>query len=199
MNKRICEFNRETLETNISIKLNLDGMGNHKISTTIPFLDHMLSLFAKHGKFDLEINAKGDTNIDEHHLIEDMGISLGQTLKNSLGEKRGIKRYGFASIPMDDSLVNCSLDISNRPFLIYNMLVANLTIFEEKEKYGLYKHFFNSLSCNLGLTLHLNLFYGENLHHNLEAGFKAFGIALKEAVSIEDKYAEQIPSTKGIF
>jgi imidazoleglycerol-phosphate dehydratase len=206
---RTCEIKRETKETNISIKLNLDGIGNSNISTTIPFLDHMLTLFAKHGKFDLDIKAFGDTEIDNHHLIEDLGITLGKALDKCLLDKKGIERYGFSAMPMDETLVACALDISGRPFLVYNMnpfdnkelnseIMNKIQEFSrEKETYELYKHFFYSLSYNSGITLHFNLKYGENLHHNLEASFKAFGQALKKAVFIDEKYKDICPSTKG--
>ena len=201
MDIKIREFKtaRKTTETDINISLNLDGKGDYEISTTIPFLDHMLNLFAKHGQFDVSIQAKGDTQIDEHHLIEDMGITLGKLIGECLGDKKGITRYGFASVPMDETLVECSLDISSRPFLVYNMFNNKTAILQEKEKYELYQHFFQSLAFNAGLTLHFNLKYGENLHHNLEAAFKAFAIALKTAVAINPKNAEKIPSTKGLL
>jgi len=199
MENRELETKRQTTETDIILKLNLDGKGNYDIETTIPFLDHMLNLFAKHGSFDVFVKAKGDTEIDEHHLIEDMGITLGKLLNDCLRDKKGITRYGFSSVPMDDSLVECSIDISGRPFLVYNMLndKNKNVILEEKEKYELYQHFFQSLAVNAGLTLHLNLKYGDNLHHNLEAAFKAFARALQEAVSINLKNYDVIPSTKG--
>ncbi|MDR0676569.1 MAG: imidazoleglycerol-phosphate dehydratase HisB [Elusimicrobiota bacterium] len=213
---RCCEINRKTNETNIFIKLDLDGIGNSKISTTIPFLDHMLSHISKHGKFDIILSASGDTHIDEHHLIEDIGITIGQAIDKCLVDKKGIERFGFSSLPMDETLVECSLDISGRPFLVYNMDIYkqylncenNISVkilkkiqefSKEKEKYELYKHFFYSLSYNCGLTLHFNLKYGENLHHNLEATFKAFGQALKKAVIINKKYENDLPSTKGII
>ncbi|MFC1485279.1 imidazoleglycerol-phosphate dehydratase HisB [bacterium] len=196
MTTRISKIHRKTKETDIDIKLNLDGKGKIDVSVTISFLEHMLSLFGKHGLFDLEIKATGDTQIDNHHLIEDMGITLGQAIKECLQDKKGITRYGFSSVPMDDSLVECSIDISGRPYLVYNMSTDKQNILEEKEKYELYKHFFYSLVCNADMTLHLNLKYGENLHHNLEAAFKAFGRALKQAVSI-NPLTDEIPSTKG--
>lgn len=207
MNRKF-EIKRETKETKIFIDLNLDGKGNSEISTTIPFLDHMLSLFSRHGYFDLIIKASGDTEIDNHHLIEDIGISLGLIIYKCLGDKKGISRYGFAKIPMDETLVECSLDISGRPFLVYNMLPFEKenddnilkkiqTFSKEKETYELYQHFFYSLSYNSKMTLHFNLMYGYNLHHNLEAAFKAFAKALKTAVSINREYIEILPSTKG--
>ena len=193
MSKRINETHRKTNETDIFIKLNLDGKGKHAVETTVPFLDHMLDLFSRHGMFDLEIKASGDTQIDEHHLVEDMGITLGKVINECLGDKVGINRYGSSTLPMDDTLVECSLDISGRPFLVYNM-ISDKTNTDEKEKYELYQHFFYSLAINAGLTLHFNLKYGDNLHHNLEAAFKAFARSLKDAVEIK---SDVLPSTKG--
>ncbi len=208
--KRNFEIKRETKETNIFINLNLDGKGKSEISTTIPFLDHMLNLFARHGYFDLTIKASGDTEIDNHHLIEDIGITLGVLIDKCLGNKKGITRYGFAKIPMDESLVECTLDISGRPFLVYNMIpfekenddniLKKIQEFSnEKEIYEIYKHFFYSLSYNAKFTLHFNLIYGYNLHHNLEASFKAFARALKNAVFVDEKYIKILPSSKGII
>ncbi|MCP4482011.1 MAG: imidazoleglycerol-phosphate dehydratase HisB [bacterium] len=194
MNKRLSEIHRKTNETDVYIKLNIEGEGNANIKTTIPFLDHMLDLFARHGMFDLEVLASGDTEIDEHHLIEDMGISFGKLIKRCLGDNRGINRFGFASLPMDDSLVECSLDISGRAYLVYNMMDKKFVIADEKEKYELYEHFLKSLAFNAGITLHFNLRYGFNLHHNIEAAFKAFGRALKDAVEVT---SDIMPSTKG--
>lgn len=197
MKNRISEIKRKTKETDISLKLNLDGKAKASIKTTIAFLDHMLELFARHGLFDLDIKAKGDTQVDEHHLVEDLGICLGQAIKESLHDKMGINRYGFASLPMDDSLVECSLDISGRPYLVFNMTNKKFTISDEKEKYELYEHFFHSLAQNAGITLHFNLRYGKNLHHNLEASFKAFAKSLQQATRISVAGAKVLPSTKG--
>jgi imidazoleglycerol-phosphate dehydratase len=193
---RKTQLTRKTKETDISIKLNLDGKSITKINTGIAFLDHMLTLFSKHGSFDIELKAKGDIDVDAHHLVEDTGIVLGSCIKKALGEKLGITRYGFASIPMDDTLAEASLDISGRPYLVYNVIMDKKTIGKEKEKYELYKHFFYSLVINSGITLHINLKYGDNFHHNMEAIFKAFARALKESVNIDPK-TKGIPSTKG--
>ena len=195
MAKRTAEIKRKTKETSIDMTLNLDGKGESKIKTGIAFLDHMLDLFARHGLFDLKINAKGDIEVDEHHLIEDMGIVLGSAIKKALGAKTGITRYGFSSIPMDDSLVEASMDLSGRPCLVYNMKVKIKTQ-EEKEQYELYEHFYNSLVIQAGMALHLNKKYGENFHHNMEGAFKAFARALKEAVT-KDPRVKGVPSTKG--
>ncbi|MFC1546371.1 imidazoleglycerol-phosphate dehydratase HisB [bacterium] len=194
--KRTARIIRKTTETDINLKLNLDGNGDAVIKTTIAFLDHMLNLFAHHGTIDLEIKAKGDTEIDTHHLTEDMGIVLGMALKKALKDKKGIIRYGFASVPMDDTLVECSVDISGRPYLVYNMLNDKKSPRKEKEQYTLYEHFFYSLAVNAGITIHLNLKYGKNFHHIMEACFKSFARALSASVT-KGRRIKGVPSTKG--
>ena len=183
---------RKTKETEIEIEVNIDGNGDYKIETPIPFLNHMLELFSKFSNIDLKIKAEGDIEVDTHHLIEDTGICLGSAIKEALGEKRGIKRFGFSSVPMDESLVNISLDISGRPYFVFNVpfIKGREGSFEIEDAKEFLKGFVN----HLGLTLHINLVYGENLHHVIEAIFKGLAIALKEAVKIEGK---NIPSTKG--
>jgi len=190
--KRESVLKRKTKETDIEIEINLDGIGNYEIETPIPFLNHMLELFSKFSNFDLKIKAKGDIEVDTHHLIEDTGICLGSAIKKALGDKKGIKRFGFSSTPMDEVLVNISLDISGRPYLVFNVpfIKGKKGSFEIEDAREFLKGFVN----HLGLTLHINLVYGENLHHVLEAIFKGLAIALKEAVKIEGK---NIPSTKG--
>ncbi len=190
--KRESVLKRKTKETDIEININLDGIGNYEIETPIPFLNHMLELFSKFSNFDLKIKAKGDIEVDTHHLIEDTGICLGSAIKKALGDKKGIKRFGFSSTPMDEVLVNISLDISGRPYLVFNVpfIKGKKGSFEIEDAREFLKGFVN----HLGLTLHINLVYGENLHHVLEAIFKGLAIALKEAVKIEGK---NIPSTKG--
>jgi imidazoleglycerol-phosphate dehydratase len=183
---------RETKETKIEIEINLDGNGNYKINTPIPFLNHMLELFSSFSNFDIKIKAEGDIEVDTHHLVEDTGICLGSVIKNALGEKKGIKRFGFSSTPMDEVLVNISLDISGRPYLVFNVpyIKGREGSFEIEDA----REFLKGLVNHLGLTLHINLVYGENLHHVIEAIFKGLAIALKEAVKIEGK---KLPSTKG--
>lgn len=184
---------RETKETKICIVLNIDGNGRYNISTGIKFFDHMLTHIAKHGSFDLEIKAKGDNIPDKHHIVEDVGIVLGEAFKKALSYKKGINRYGTASVPMDESLVNVSLDISGRPFLSFTDVVS------AKKKTGdfdnvLAEEFFRAFVNNSGTTLHIRPVIYKNPHHLLEAMFKSFGVALKEAVKITGK---GIPSTKG--
>ncbi|MDR0197438.1 MAG: imidazoleglycerol-phosphate dehydratase HisB [Oscillospiraceae bacterium] len=182
---RTSTINRETRETKISLSLNLDGTGDYNVSTGIGFLDHMLVSFAVHGGFDLDLKCEGDLNVDSHHTAEDIGIVLGKAVKAALTENRGnapvpVNRYGFAKIPMDESLASCVLDISARPFLVFN---AEFTA----EKAGgfdtcLVEEFMRAFSVNSGITLHLTVDYGINDHHKIEAMFKAFAYALKEAV-----------------
>jgi len=191
---RKAKIRRKTTETDISIEINLDGIGEGKIYTTIPFMDHMLNLFARHSLVDLILNGKGDTHIDDHHLVEDIGICLGDALKKSLGDKKGIARYGSAIVPMDESLCNVVIDISGRPYLIYNVEFKSRKI--GKFDYSLIREFFKSFSDHSGMTLHINLMYGKNNHHMAEAAFKAFALALRKAVTIHGRI-EGILSTKG--
>ncbi|HOK56217.1 MAG TPA: imidazoleglycerol-phosphate dehydratase HisB [bacterium] len=186
------KFKRKTKETDIEIEINLDGKGDSEIETPIGFLNHMLELFSKFSNFDLKIKAKGDIEVDNHHLVEDTGICLGSAIKEALGDKKGIKRFGFSSTPMDEVLVNISLDISGRPYLVFNVPIikGREGSFEIEDSKEFLKGFVN----HLGLTLHINLVYGDNLHHILEGIFKGIGLALKEAVKIEGK---KLPSTKG--
>ena len=191
---RKAKIRRKTAETDISIEINLDGKGNGEISTTVAFIDHMLNLFARHGLFDLVIKGKGDTHIDDHHLIEDIGICLGDAVKKALGTKKGIVRYGSATVPMDESLCSASIDISGRPYLIYNVEFKSRKI--GTFDFSLIREFFKSFSDHSGMTLHINLVYGKNNHHMAEAIFKAFALALRKAVTIHGRI-EGILSTKG--
>ncbi len=192
--ERKAEVKRKTKETDISIYLKLDGSGEYKINTTVPFLDHMLSQIAKHGFFDLEVNAKGDTEIDYHHTVEDVGIALGDAFKKALGEKEGIRRYGHAVIPLNEALSMVSVDISGRPYIVYNVAMP-------KEKVGefdveLTEEFFRAFANSSGMSLHINMIYGNNLHHIIESIFKSAARALDEATSIDER-VKGIPSTKG--
>ena len=192
--ERKAEVKRKTKETDINIYLKLDGRGDYKINTTVPFLDHMLSQIAKHGFFDLEISAKGDTEVDYHHTVEDVGIALGEAFKKALGEKEGIRRYGHAVIPLNEALSMVSVDISGRPYIVYNVKMP-------KEKVGefdveLTEEFFRAFANSSGMSLHINVMYGNNLHHIIESIFKAAARALDEATSIDER-VKGIPSTKG--
>jgi imidazoleglycerol-phosphate dehydratase len=191
---RKAEIYRKTTETEVSMEIDLDGTGQGKISTTVAFMDHMLSLFARHGLMDLIIKSHGDTQVDDHHLVEDIGICLGDAVKKALGDKKGIQRYGSAMIPMDESLCSLAMDISGRPYLIYNVELKSKK--SDKFDYSLLREFFKSFSDHSGITLHINLLYGRNNHHIAEAMFKALALALRKAVTIHGRI-EGILSTKG--
>ena len=174
--RREAKLDRKTKETGIYLKLNLDGKGLSKVSTGIPFMDHMLDLMAAHGFMDIELNAKGDTEIDDHHTVEDLGICLGMVLKEALGDKRAIRRYGEATAPMDEALARVVMDISNRPILFYRVSLTKRTtgMFDV----GLIKEFFRALVNNAGITIHIDLLAGDEPHHISEAIFKAFASLL---------------------
>lgn len=193
---RRSEINRKTRETDITLVLDIDGNGSAQIDTGIPFLDHMLTLLAVHSLCDISIKAQGDIEVDDHHTVEDIGISLGQALKAALGEKEGINRYGEALLPMDEALARVVLDLSNRPYLVYEVTVPSKrlgTLSTENVK-----EFFQALSSHAGISLHMDMIRGENSHHIIEALFKAFGRALKMAVSYEPR-VEGVWSSKGTF
>ncbi len=193
---RKAKIERKTKETNIKININLDGKGNYKIKTSIPFVDHMLSLMAKHGHIDLNIQAKGDTDIDNHHLMEDLGIVLGDAIKKALGNKMQIRRYGEAITPMDESLAQVALDLSGRPFLVYKVKLPKSNVQVRKLELSLFEDFFRSVSNHAGMNLHMILPYGRDPHHIIEALFKGFGRALRMAVE-KHPGAKGVPSTKG--
>ena len=185
---------RSTSETQIEVSLNLDGSGIQDINTPIPFLDHMLSQLAKHGYFDLTVKAQGDTQIDFQHTVEDVGIAVGQAFKEALGEKKGIRRFAEASTPLNEALAQCVIDISGRAFFVFNVELPKSKIGEFDVE--LVAEFFQAFSANSGTTLHLNSPYWSNLHHIIEALFKAFARALDSACSIDSRTSD-IPSTKG--
>ena len=191
---RTASFERKTKETDISVKINLDGKGDYSVNTSIPFLDHMLNLFSFHGGIDLKIKARGDVEIDYHHLMEDLGIVIGEAIRKALGDKKGIKRYGSAMIPMDESLARVVLDLSGRPYLVYKVKPQKNVV--RGLEFSLFEDFFRSLSNHAMMNLHILLEYGRDQHHMFEAIFKAFGRALSEAVS-PDKRVKGIPTTKG--
>ncbi|MFH0845439.1 MAG: imidazoleglycerol-phosphate dehydratase HisB [Pseudomonadota bacterium] len=193
--KRKAIIERKTKETNIGLTLDLDGRGKSKIDTSIPFLDHMLTLMAAHGFMDLEIIAKGDTEVDHHHTVEDLGICMGMGIYQALGEKKGIRRYGEATIPMDEAMARVVIDISNRPALVYRVsLKENKT---GNFNLNLIKEFFRGLVNYSGITMHVDLISGDDPHHIAESIFKAFGRALDDAVGIEKRLQGAVPSTKG--
>lgn len=193
---RKVKIHRKTAETEISITLDLDGRGRSNVSTSLPFMDHMLSLFARHALVDLDLTGKGDTHIDDHHLVEDLGICLGDAVKKAIGEKGGIERYGSAIVPMDESLCSVVIDISGRPYLVYHAEFKSRR--SGKFDFALVKEFFKSFSDHSGITLHINLMYGNNNHHIAEAIFKAFALSLRRAVTIHDRI-KGVLSTKGIL
>ena len=185
---------RKTKETEIQISLNLDGSGKQRIATSIPFLDHMLNLFCAHGMLDLAVRAKGDTHIDFHHTAEDIGIALGAALKKALGGKQGIARYGSAFVPMDESLASVHIDISGRPHLTLHLPLRKRKIGDFDTE--LVNEFFQALANHAAITLHAEVRYGVNAHHMVEALFKAFGRALRQAAA-RDRKVKGVPSTKG--
>ncbi|MEA3470109.1 MAG: imidazoleglycerol-phosphate dehydratase HisB [Thermodesulfobacteriota bacterium] len=188
------KISRKTKETDVHVEVNIDGGGKAEISTTIPFLDHMLELLAKHGFMDFTIRGEGDISVDYHHLVEDVGISLGKALKKALGDKEGIRRYGTASVPMDESLCHVSMDISGRPYLVFNADFGSKKIRDFDP--NLFFDFFKSLSDCMGITLHINVIYGKNPHHIVESVFKAFARALDVATSFDERI-KGVMSTKG--
>ncbi|HZZ43476.1 MAG TPA: imidazoleglycerol-phosphate dehydratase HisB [Tepidisphaeraceae bacterium] len=191
---RSAKLSRDTKETQIKLSLNLDGSGNGAHETGVGFFDHMLDLFTRHALIDLAVNANGDLHVDPHHTVEDVGITLGQAIEKSLGDKRGIVRYGHASAPMDESLANVSIDLSGRPFLVFNVSFTGPLIGAFPTE--LVEEFFRALATNAKMNLHITVPYGTNNHHIAEAIFKATARALRQAVS-KDPRNDQIPSTKG--
>ena len=192
---REAEITRDTKETKISFKLNIDGSGQADISTGIAFLDHMLQLFARHGFFDLSIKAKGDIEVDYHHLVEDIGISMGQAVKGALSDKAGIRRYGFFVLPMDETLATVALDISNRGYLVYDVDCQNPQV--RDFNIHLFREFFQAFANEVACNLHIRLEYGDEPHHVAEAIFKGFAKALDLATQPEPRLAGKVPSTKG--
>jgi imidazoleglycerol-phosphate dehydratase len=192
---RVAGISRKTAETDITVKLTVDGKGMSKIDTGIPFFDHMLTLFAKHGLFDLEVKARGDVAVDYHHTVEDVGIVLGEAFKAALGEKLGLKRYGFFILPMDEALARVVIDLGGRPHLVYD--VSAPTMFVRDFNLALVKEFFRAFANTVGANVHVKLVYGEEPHHVVEAVFKSFARALDAASQIEPRAADRLPSTKG--
>ena len=193
---RTAEIERNTKETQITMSLNLDGSGQYEIETDCGFLKHMLELFARHGRFDLKLQCTGDSEVDFHHTVEDIGIVLGQCFDRALGDRKGIIRYGNMALPMDEALVMVTVDISGRNTVVYN---AELNPTVGNFDTELVEEFILAFSRELGLTIHVNEFYGKNTHHIIEAIFKGMARALSQAVQIDEKYADEIPSTKGVI
>jgi imidazoleglycerol-phosphate dehydratase len=194
---RYAEINRKTAETDIVLTLNLDGSGNAQVKTGCGFLDHMLTLLAKHSRFDLTVTCQGDTWVDDHHSVEDVGIALGQAFTQALGEKKGINRYGDTYLPMDEALVLSAVDISGRAYLSYELPLPSQKIGNFDTE--LIEEFFLAFVRNAMVTLHIRRIEGRNSHHIAEAAFKSVGRTLKEAVAIDPAFADDVPSTKGVL
>ena len=196
MKERIAVINRKTGETDIELSINLDGKGISNISTGIGFFDHMLTLFSRHGQFDIDIKEAGDLEVDCHHTIEDIGIVLGLAIKEALGDKHSIRRYGTAYLPMDESLAFVTLDVSNRAYLVFEADFSARQVGDMDSE--IVEEFFRAVSVNAGITLHAKILYGTNAHHMMEALFKAFARAMKEAASL-DESIQGVLSTKGVL
>jgi len=194
---RIATIQRETKETTVAVTFDLDGQGRANIATGLPFFDHMLGGMTRHGYFDLEVRAQGDLEVDPHHTVEDVGLVLGQAIREALGEKRGIRRFGMSIVPMDEALVRAVIDISGRPWIAYSLHP------EAAEVGGipvlLFREFFRALAARAAITLHLEALAGDEPHHMIEAAFKAFGRALDQATGTEPRAANSAPSTKGVI
>lgn len=197
MTKRAAKITRKTNETAIEVALDLDGTGKSKIHTGIGFFNHMLEQLSKHSLIDMTVKAEGDLHIDAHHTIEDIGIALGQALKEALGDKKGIRRYGNSDLVMDEARISASLDFSNRAFLVWDVAFTSDRLGEMDTE--LFQEFFHALSTSAGLTLHITQLTGTNNHHIIEAVFKALAKSLRMAVEIDSRARNQIPSTKGIL
>lgn len=194
---REANLSRKTKETDISIQVKLDENLESKINTGIGFFNHMLELFAFHSGIYLSIDCKGDIQVDGHHSVEDIGILMGKAIKEALGDKKGINRYGDVFLPMDETLAHCSLDISGRPYLVFNVEFTSERVGDFETE--LTEEFFRAIAVNSGMTLHFNLEYGKNTHHIIEALFKSFGRALKRAITINEKNKDKILSSKGVI
>lgn len=196
-NKRVALVKRKTNETNIEVKVDLDGRGKNSIDTGLPFFDHMIEQLSKHSLIDINLKCKGDLKIDSHHTMEDIGWSLGKAFNEALGDKRGIKRYSFTYLPMDECLTRCCLDVSGRPWLIWNVFLPSIAI--KNIETEIFREFFQSFSQAAGFTLHVENIYGNNTHHIIESCFKSLAISLRNAVMIDSQNYNNIPSTKGIL
>jgi len=192
---RTSQIDRKTKETDIKVELNLDGAGIYTVDTSVPFLDHMLSLMCGHGLFDVKVKAKGDIDIDYHHTVEDIGIVLGKAVKQALGDMKGITRYGQAFVPMDEALASVSIDISGRPYLVYRVDFPKKSKLKDFDP-DLIEDFLHAFVTHAGITLHIGVPYGRNTHHIIEAVFKGLGRALRQAATLDSR-VKGVPSTKG--
>jgi len=193
--KRTSVVERKTNETEIVVKVNLDGSGNNSVKTGLPFFDHMIEQLSKHSLIDIDIKCHGDLQIDAHHTMEDVGWALGKAINDALGNKKGINRYSFAYLPMDECLTRCCVDISGRPWLIWNVFLPNISI--KKIETEIFREFFQSFSQSAALTLHIENIYGQNTHHILESCFKSMAISLRKAIELDLRNLSKVPSTKG--
>ena len=192
---RVSSVHRKTKETNIIVKVNLDGNGKNHVSTDLPFFDHMIQQLSKHSLIDIDLRCNGDLDIDSHHTMEDVGWALGKAIDDALGDRKGIKRYSFAYLPMDECLTRCCLDISGRPWLVWNVFLPNVSIKDIETE--IFREFFQSFSQSAGLTLHVENIYGQNTHHIIESCFKSLAITLRNAISLDLRNLDTVPSTKG--
>jgi imidazoleglycerol-phosphate dehydratase len=193
--KRLSVLERNTNETKITVKVNLDGQGLSNINTGLPFFDHMIEQLSKHSLIDIDLNCHGDLHIDSHHTVEDVGWALGSAINKALGNKKGIKRYSFSYLPMDECLTRCSIDVSGRPWLVWKVFLPTISIKDIETE--IFKEFFQSFSQSASLTLHIENLYGTNTHHIIESCFKSLAVAMRGAISIDLMNKENIPSTKG--
>lgn len=197
MKARTASLHRKTTETDIRIRVNLDGQGKYSVSTGIRFLDHMLELFARHGGFDLDLKARGDLDVDQHHTVEDVGIALGEALLKALGTKKGINRAGYFVMPMDETLALASVDLSGRPYLVLQAPIRARLVGDLQSE--LLQDFFQGFATSIKANVHLKIFYGRSSHHAIEALFKALARALRYACSRDARLKDQLPSTKGLL
>ena len=197
INNRVASINRVTNETKIIVNVNLDGKGQNNVKTGLPFFNHMLEQLSKHSLIDIDLKCDGDLHIDSHHTVEDVGWALGKAINNALGEKKGIKRYSHCFLPMDECLTRCCLDISGRPWLIWNVFLPSISI--KNIETDIFREFFQAFSQSSAITLHIENLYGNNTHHIIESCFKSLAISIKEAIKIDERNSESIPSTKGIL
>ena len=192
---RISSVKRNTNETEINVSVNLDGSGKHSITTGLPFFDHMIQQLSKHSLIDIYMKCNGDLEIDSHHTMEDVGWALGKAINEALGNKKGIKRYSFSYLPMDECLTRCCIDISGRPWLVWNVFLPNVTIKDIETE--IFKEFFQSFSQSAEITLHIENIYGQNTHHIIESCFKSMAVSLRSAIQLDFRNLENVPSTKG--
>jgi len=193
--KRISLVERNTNETKIKVKVNLDGQGKNIIDTGLPFFDHMIEQLSKHSLIDIDLKCDGDLQVDSHHTMEDVGWALGNAINKALGNKKGIKRYSFSYLPMDECLTRCCVDVSGRPWLVWNVFLPTKSI--KNIETEIFKEFFQSFSQSAGLTLHVENLYGKNTHHIIESCFKSLAITIRKAISVDVMNKDNIPSTKG--